>query len=151
MNTAHTIKQQQIANVNKKKKSIKRNRKIVSIVILLLSLLIIGTSIKNMYVYYRSSNFIYAVDYYFTHWKDKSLRLIDVESMSVLSKIDNTIEIEVYGFAYEKPYKKTYLIGTFTEDDKGRWRMEAVKVKSSEIEDTTTSEDLSEEVKEKNE
>ena len=26
--------------------------------------------------------------------------------MSVISKIDNTIEIEAYGFAYEKPYKK---------------------------------------------
>lgn len=97
-----------------------------------------------MYVSYRCSNFIYSVDYYFTHWKDKSLRLIEVESMSVISKIDNTIEIEAYGFAYEKPYKKTYLIGTFTEDDKGRWHMTSVKIKDEtsaiETEENITSE-----------
>ena len=82
-----------------------------------------------MYISYRCSNFVYSVDYYFTHWKDKSLRLIEVESMYVLSKVDNTIEIEAYGFSYEKPFKKTYLIGTFTEDDKGRWHMKSVKLK----------------------
>ena len=37
-----------------------------------------------------------------------------------------------YGFAYKKPYKETYLIGTFIEDDKGRWHMESVKLKNEE-------------------
>ena len=97
-----------------------------------------------MYVSYRCSNFIYSVDYYFTHWKDKSLRLIEVESMSVISKIDNTIEIQAYGFAYEKPYKKTYLIGTFAEDDKGRWYMKSVKLKD-ETSDTKTEENITSE------
>lgn len=129
MNTVSAVKKQNLLKINHKKKKIQRNRKIIVISILLLTLFIIGTSIKNMYVSYRCSNFIYSVDYYFTHWKDKSLRLIEVESMSVISKIDNTIEIEAYGFAYEKPYKKTYLIGTFTEDDKGRWHMTSVKIK----------------------
>ena len=129
MNTVSAVKKQNLLKINHKKKKIQRNRKIIVISILLLTLFIIGTSIKNMYVSYRCSNFIYSVDYYFTHWKDKSLRLIEVESMSVISKIDNTIEIEAYGFAYEKPYKKTYLIGTFTEDDKGRWNMKSVKLK----------------------
>ena len=82
-----------------------------------------------MYVSSKCSNLIYSVDYYFTHWKDKSLRLIEVESMSVISNTDNKIEIEAYGFAYKKPYKKTYLIGTFSEDDKGHWHMESVKIK----------------------
>lgn len=90
-----------------------------------------------MYISYRCSNFIYSVDYYFTHWKDKSLRLIEVESISVISKVDNNIEIEAYGFAYEKPYKKTYLIGTFTEDDKGRWHMESVKIKDAQAQPNT--------------
>lgn len=129
MNTVSAVKKQNLLKINHKKKKIQRNKKIIVISILLLTLFIIGTSIKNMYVSYRCSNFIYSVDYYFTHWKDKSLRLIEVESMSVISKIDNTIEIEAYGFAYEKPYKKTYLIGTFTEDDKGRWHMTSVKIK----------------------
>ena len=144
MNTVSAVKKQNLLKINHKKKKIQRNRKIIVISILLLTLFIIGTSIKNMYVSYRCSNFIYLVDYYFTHWKDKSLRLIEVESMSVISKIDNTIEIEAYGFAYEKPYKKTYLIGTFTEDDKGRWHMTSVKIKDEtsaiETEENITSE-----------
>lgn len=144
MSTVSAVKKQNLIKINHKKKKIQRNRKIIAIGILLLTLFIIGTSIKNMYVSYRCSNFLYSVDYYFTHWKDKSLRLIEVESMSVISKIDNTIEIEAYGFAYEKPYKKTYLIGTFTEDDKGRWHMISVKIKDEtsaiETEENITSE-----------
>ena len=135
MSTVSAVKKQNLIKINHKKKKIQRNRKIIVMAILLLTLFIIGTSIKNMYVSYRCSNFIYSVDYYFTHWKDKSLRLIEVESMSVISKIDNTIEIQAYGFAYEKPYKKTYLIGTFAEDDKGRWHMKSVKLKDT---DSTT-------------
>ena len=141
MNTVSAVKKQNLLKINHKKKKIQRNRKIIVISILLLTLFIIGTSIKNMYVSYRCSNFIYSVDYYFTHWKDKSLRLIEVESMSVISKIDNTIEIEAYGFAYEKPYKKTYLIGTFTEDDKGHWHMISVKIKD-ETSATETEENI---------
>ena len=129
MSTVSVIKKENLIKINHKKKKIQRNRKIIATCILLLTLFIIGTSIKNMYVSYRCSNFIYSVDYYFTHWKDKSLRLIEVESMSVISNTDNKIEIEAYGFAYKKPYKKTYLIGTFSEDDKGRWHMESVKIK----------------------
>ena len=142
MNTVHAVKKQKVTKLNTKKNHIQRNRKIVAISILLLSLLIIGTSIKNMYVSYRCSNFLYSVDYYFTHWKDKTLRLIEVESMSVVSKINNTIEIEAYGFAYEKPYKRTYLIGTFTEDDKGRWHMESVKLKNSDTAEKDVQSDV---------
>lgn len=144
MSTVSAVKKQNLIKINHKKKKIQRNRKIIVISILLLTLFIIGTSIKNMYVSYRCSNFIYSVDYYFTHWKDKSLRLIEVESMSVISKVDNTIEIQAYGFAYEKPYKKTYLIGTFAEDNKGRWHMTSVKIKdetsTTETEENITSE-----------
>ena len=137
MSTVSVVKKQNLIKINHKKKKIQRNRKIIATGILLLTLFIIGTSIKNMYISYRCSNFLYSVDYYFTHWKDKSLRLIEVESMSVISKVDNKIEIEAYGFAYEKPYKKTYLIGTFTEDDKGRWHMESVKIKDAQAQPNT--------------
>ncbi len=137
MSTVSVVKKQNLIKINHKKKKIQRNRKIIATGILLLTLFIIGTSIKNMYISYRCSNFIYSVDYYFTHWKDKSLRLIEVESISVISKVDNNIEIEAYGFAYEKPYKKTYLIGTFTEDDKGRWHMESVKIKDAQAQPNT--------------
>ena len=137
MSTFSVVKKQNLIKINHKKKKIQRNRKIIATGILLLTLFIIGTSIKNMYISYRCSNFIYSVDYYFTHWKDKSLRLIEVESISVISKVDNNIEIEAYGFAYEKPYKKTYLIGTFTEDDKGRWHMESVKIKDAQAQPNT--------------
>ncbi len=129
MSNVSTIKKQNLTKINYKKKKIQRNKKIITTCIILLTLFIIGTFLKNMYISYRCSNFVYSVDYYFTHWKDKSLRLIEVESMQVISKVDNTIEIEAYGFAYEKPFKKTYLIGTFTEDDKGRWHMKSVKLK----------------------
>ncbi|WP_294132538.1 hypothetical protein [uncultured Clostridium sp.] len=143
MNTVSAVKKQNLIKINHKKKKIQRNRKIIAIGILLLTLFIIGTSIKNMYVSYRCSNFLYSVDYYFTHWKDKSLRLIEVESMSVISKVDNKIEIEAYGFAYEKPYKKTYLIGTFIEDDKGHWHMESVRLKDDQaLPDTDTEESI---------
>lgn len=129
MSNVSTIKKQNLTKINYKKKKIQRNKKIITTCIILLTLFIIGTFLKNMYISYRCSNFVYSVDYYFTHWKDKSLRLIEVESMQVISKVDNTIEIEAYGFAYEKPFKKTYLIGTFTEDDKDRWHMKSVKLK----------------------
>ncbi|MBP3917526.1 MULTISPECIES: hypothetical protein [unclassified Clostridium] len=143
MNTVSAVKKQNLIKINHKKKKIQRNRKIIAIGILLLTLFIIGTSIKNMYVSYRCSNFLYSVDYYFTHWKDKSLRLIEVESMSVISKVDNKIEIEAYGFAYEKPYKKTYLIGTFIEDDKGHWHMESVRLKDDQaLPNTDTEENI---------
>lgn len=142
MNTVHAVKKQNLIKMKHKKRKIQRNRKIIAIAILLLTLFIIGTSIKNMYVYFRCSSFIYSVDYYFTHWDDKNLRLINVESISVLSKIDNSIEVEAYGFGYEKPYKRTYLIGTFIEDDKGRWHMEKVRVKEAEPEQDITSDDL---------
>ena len=143
MNTVSAVKKQNLLKINHKKKKIQRNRKIIAIGILLLTLFIIGTSIKNMYVSYRCSNFLYSVDYYFTHWKDKSLRLIEVESMSVISKVDNKIEIEAYGFAYEKPYKKTYLIGTFIEDDKGHWHMESVRLKDDQaLPNTDTEENI---------
>ena len=143
MNTVPAVKKQNLIKINHKKKKIQRNRKIIAIGILLLTLFIIGTSIKNMYVSYRCSNFLYSVDYYFTHWKDKSLRLIEVESMSVISKVDNKIEIEAYGFAYEKPYKKTYLIGTFIEDDKGHCHMESVRLKDDQaLPNTDTEENI---------
>ena len=144
MNTVSTVKKQNLTKINHKKKKIQRNRKIIAISILLITLFIIGISIKNMYVSYRCSNFIYSVDYYFTHWKDKSLRLIEVESMYVISKVDNIIEIEAYGFSYKKPYKKTYLIGTFMEDDKGRWHMKSVKPKDK-TSDTKTEENITSE------
>ena len=144
MDTVNTLKKKNVIKLRNKKLRIQKIKKLAIICIILLSLFIIGTSIKNMYVSYRCSNFIYSVDYYFTHWKDKSLRLIEVESMSVISKIDNTIEIQAYGFAYEKPYKKTYLIGTFAEDDKGRWYMKSVKLKD-ETSDTKTEENITSE------
>ena len=131
MNTTHTLKNKNVIKLNNRKNRIhQRNKKILITCILLLTLIIIGTSLKNMYVSFRCSNFIYSLDYYFTHWKDKDLRLIEVESFSVISKKNNTVEIEAYGFTYEKPYEKTYLIGTFTQDSKGRWQMKSVKQKS---------------------
>lgn len=129
MNTVNTVKKQNLVKLKRKKKIIQRNRKIAIISILLVLLFIIGISIKNMYISYRCSNFLYSLDYYFTHWENKDLRLIKVESFSVLSKEDNTITIEAYGFAYEKPYKRTYLIGKFVKNDKGSWHMKNVNIK----------------------
>ena len=99
MNTTHTLKNKNVIKLNNRKNRIhQRNKKILITCILLLTLIIIGTSLKNMYVSFRCSNFIYSLDYYFTHWKDKDLRLIEVESFSVISKKNNTVEIEAYGF-----------------------------------------------------
>ena len=64
MNTVSAVKKQNLLKINHKKRKYKENRKIIVISILLLTLFIIGTSIKNMYVSYRCSNFIYSVDYY---------------------------------------------------------------------------------------
>lgn len=124
-----------------KKVHIQRNRRIVFISLLLISLLIIGTSIKNMYVSYRCSDLVYAIDHYFTNWDDKNLRLINVELFNVLSKVDNTIEIEAYGFGYEKPFDKKYLIGTFTEDTNGTWIMTSVKLKDNNLNIKTDNDD----------
>ena len=106
MDTVNTLKNKNVIKLRSKKLRskklrIQKTKKFATLCIILLSLLIIGTSIKNMYVYFRCSDFIYSLDYYFTHWKDKDLRLIEVDSFSVLSKTNNTVEIEAYGFAYK--------------------------------------------------
>ena len=46
MSTVSTIKKHNLIKINHKKKKIQRNRKIIAIGILLLTLFIIGTSIK---------------------------------------------------------------------------------------------------------
>ena len=104
MDTVNTLKNKNVIKLRSKKLRskklrIQKTKKFATLCIILLSLLIIGTSIKNMYVYFRCSDFIYSLDYYFTHWKDRNLRLIEVDSFSVISKTDNTVEIEDYGFA----------------------------------------------------
>ena len=91
MDTVNTLKNKNVIKLRSKKLRskklrIQKTKKFATLCIILLSLLIIGTSIKNMYVYFRCSDFIYSLDYYFTHWKDKDLRLIEVDSFSVLSK-----------------------------------------------------------------
>lgn len=129
MNSTTTLKNNTIKKTNSKKLRIQRNRNLATLFIFISILFISITSIKNIYVSYRCSDLIYAVDYYFTSWNDTDFRLISVDSIAVVSNNDNKVEIEAYGFSYKKPYNKTYLIGTFTEDTKGRWSMTSVRLK----------------------
>lgn len=134
MNDLVLRKQNNVIHIKNKRNKIKKQRQLLlASLIIIFSLFIIGTLVKNMYVSSQCSNLIYSLDYNFTHWNDKDLRLINVESFSVLSKIDNTIEIEATGYGYKKPYNTTTLIGTFTQNSKGKWVMTSVIDKNDPV------------------
>ena len=120
-------KRKKTIKINNKKRRIQRNRRILfSSILSLIILIFLGIIVRNLYITNRCSNLIYAIDHYFTSYSDKDLRLIKVESISIISKTNNEIEIEASGFSYKKPYNKTTLIGRFTQNSHGQWVIQSI-------------------------
>ena len=85
-----------------------RRRKILSVTlpsILIIIFIIAGLLLKTKYVSYKCQDLTYAIDYYFTNWEDKDLRINRVQSIT--------------------------LIGEFTKDQNGSWIMDSVEKKES--------------------
>lgn len=125
----------------RRKNNSKLNRKRFNCFItILVSCLVILTIIgRNMYVSTKCKDALYAIDYYMTNYKDKSLRLLKVESLSVVENNDGKLIIDAYGISYSKPYLKINILGTFERDVNGKWQMTDINLKNDDEKITNTN------------
>lgn len=110
----------------------KRRRKFFAIIfpiVLILLLVTGGVLLKNKYVSYKCSNLTYAIDYYFTNWNDKDLRINRVQSMTFIDKTEDSVIVEAFGLSRNKPYQRTTLVGELTKDPDGSWVMDSIAKK----------------------
>ena len=110
----------------------KRRRKFFAIIfpiVLILLLVTGGVLLKNKYVSYKCSNLTYAIDYYFTNWMDKDLRINRVQSMTFIDKTEDSVIVEAFGLSHNKPYRRTTLVGELTKDPDGSWVMNSIAKK----------------------
>lgn len=112
----------------------KRRRKILG-VILSLSLVLMmvagGFIIRTKYISYKCQNLTYAIDYYFTNYKDKDLRINRVQTMTFIDKNDTTVKVEAFGLSYKQPHQRTTLVGELNKNDNGSWVMNSLEKKET--------------------
>jgi hypothetical protein len=124
----------------KKTYSFKKQKKLRISRILLILLLILAIfsfySLRKNYISYRCKNLTYAVDYYFTNWKDKNLRLLGVESITIIENDEDIATIEAVGLSYKTPRYTQTLIGKFVKNKDGSWQMN--EISNKEIPNTDT-------------
>lgn len=124
----------------KKNYSLKKQKKLRISRILLILLLILATfsfySLRKNYISYRCKSLTYAVDYYFTNWKDKNLRLLGVESITLIENDEDIATIEAVGLSYKTPRYTQTLIGKFVKNKEGSWEMN--EISNKEIPNTDT-------------
>ena len=111
-----------------------RRRKILSVTlpsILIIIFIIAGLLLKTKYVSYKCQDLTYAIDYYFTNWEDKDLRINRVQSITLIGKSEDKATVEAFGLSHTEPYQRTTLIGEFTKDQNGSWIMDSVEKKES--------------------
>lgn len=114
------------SNNFKKKHTLKRRKKLLTIRILLISSIFIifsFYSLQKAYISNRCKNLTYAIDYYFTNWDDKNLRLRGVDSIIFLEQNKDTAKVEVSGLSYIPPRYKQRLIGEFKKTEDGSWKI----------------------------
>lgn len=112
----------------------KRRRKLFSItfpIVLILILVVSGILLKERYVSYKCNDLTYAIDYYFTNWKDEDLRINRVQTMTFIDKSDDKVVVEAFGLSHTKPYQKTTLVGELTKEQNGSWIMDSLEKKET--------------------
>ena len=112
----------------------KRRKKLFTIIfpIVLIVLLVTGgVLLKGKYVSYKCSNLTYAIDYYFTNWKDKDLRINRVQTMTFVDKTEDKVVVEAFGLSHTEPHQSTTLVGVLTKDPNGSWVMKSLAKKDS--------------------
>ena len=110
----------------------KRRKKLFAIIfpiVVVLLLITSGILLKGKYVSYRCSNLTYAIDYYFTNWKDKDLRINRVQSMTFVDKTEDKVIVEAFGLSHNEPHQRTTLVGELTKDSSGSWVMNSLEKK----------------------
>lgn len=114
----------------KKNYTLKKQKKLIKIRILLIlfSTLIILSfySLRKTYISYKCESLTYSVDYYFTNWKDKNLRLLGVESITLIENDETTATIQAVGLSYKPPRYTQTLVGKFIKNENGSWEMTEV-------------------------
>ena len=119
----------------------KRRKKLFAIIFPVVLIVLLITSLvllKGRYVSYRCNNLTYAIDYYFTNWKDEDLRINRVQTMTFIDKTEDKVIVEAFGLSHTEPHQRTTLVGELTKDQNGSWVMKSLEKKD-------TSEDISEE------
>lgn len=115
----------------KRKRYIQKKRKnliyIRLLLLLFISLVIFSLySLHKTYVSHKCRNLTYAVDYYFTDYNDKNLRLLGVDSITLLENNENVVTVEVVGLSYVTPRYKQTLYGKLTRDKDGSWDIDNI-------------------------
>ena len=95
--------------------------------------------LRNVYINNKCEDLIYSIDYNFTHYPDKELRLIEVESIAILSENtpdsltdSSTVFIQGAGFRSAKPHSKIKVLGTFVKNDSNIWILKDLSLMPSE-------------------
>lgn len=117
----------------KKNYSLKKQKNLLKLRILLILLLVLTIfsfySLRKNYISYRCKSLTYAVDYYFTNWKDKNLRLLGVESITLIENDEDIATIEAVGLSYKTPRYTQTLVGKFIKNKDGSWEMNDISNK----------------------
>lgn len=114
----------------KKNYSVKKQKKLLILRISLISLLVLTSfsfySLRKNYISHKCKNLTYAVDYYFTNWKDKNLRLLGVESITLIENDESLATVEAIGLSYKTPRYTQTLVGKFVKNKDGSWEMHEI-------------------------
>lgn len=109
-----------------------RRRKILSITLpflIIIFFIIIGLFLKTKYISHKCQDLTYAIDYYFTNWKDNDLRINRVQSITFINKEESKATIEAFGLSYTEPHQRITLVGELTKDQTGSWIMNSIQKK----------------------
>ena len=112
----------------------KRRKKLFLIIfpiVLIVLLITSGLLLKGRYISYKCSNLTYAIDYYFTNWKDKDLRINRVQNITFVDKTDDKVVVEAFGLSHNEPHQRTTLVGELTKDSNGSWVMNSLAKKDT--------------------
>jgi hypothetical protein len=102
----------------KKNYTLKKQKKLIKIRVLLI--------LFSTLISYKCESLTYSVDYYFTNWKNKNLRLLGVESITLIENDENTAIVEAVGLSYTTPRYTQTLVGKFIKNSDGSWEMDEV-------------------------
>lgn len=99
----------------------------IFITISLIVLLSCSFLIKNLIITKRCEDSLYAIDYYLTHYKDKDLRLIRVETISVIKQEKNSFTLEAIGMKSIEPFNKITVLATFNKNKNNTWILSSLE------------------------
>lgn len=99
----------------------------ILITISLIILVFFSFFIKNLIVTKKCEDSLYAIDYYLTHYENKNLRLIKVETISVIKQEKNSFTLEAIGMKSIEPFNKITVLATFNKNENNTWILSSLE------------------------